>query len=298
MKSSTGNQIKRKIKKHWLDIVFVVPLIVFVFSFTVVPIIQTGIMSFQDQYSGVYSSSSYQYMAGRPQFGEAIRNTLVFTAIALFIQIIIGFFIAMLLKQSFVGKGLARAFVLLPMGVPTLVSGVAMSYIFSTSGYLNELVYRLGISKIPVNWTGDYLKGMIIVAIADSWKVMPMVVLLFLSGLESVPNELYEAGNIDGTNWLQRLWYITLPQVKAVATMTILMRVVDLLRAFEMPQVLLGARNPFMGTLAYQEYQYGNKNYSAVASTVLMVIIVVTVSAYMFLFERERKGKRYADDNQ
>lgn len=285
-------RIKKFFKKHWLDIVFITPLIIFVLSFTIAPIFQTIGMSFKDQYTGEFSLSSYQYMAERPQFFAAIKNTLVFTAIAMFVQIFLGFWIAMLLKQTFIGKGLARAFVLLPLGVPTLVSGVAMTYIFRTSGYLNEVIYRLSISKVPVNWMGNYWSGMILTAFADSWKVMPMVVLLFLAGLESVPNELYEAGNIDGTNAWQRLWYITLPQVKATATMTILLRVVDLLRAFELPQVLLGANVPFLGTLAYNEYQYNNINYSASVSTTLLVIIVVVVSLYMFLFERERKVKR------
>lgn len=286
------NRAKKFFKKYWMEILFITPLILFVFSFTIVPIIQTIGMGFKDQYTEEISLSSYRYMAQRPQFFAAIKNTLVFTAIALFVQIFLGFWIAMLLKQTFIGKGLARAFILLPLGVPTLVSGVAMTYIFRTSGYLNELVYRLEISKTPINWMGNYWSGMILTAFADSWKVMPMVVLLFLAGLESVPNELYEAGNIDGTNALQRLWYITLPQVKATATMTILLRVVDLLRAFELPQVLLGANVPFLGTLAFQEYQYNNNNYSAVVSTVLLVIIIVVVSLYMFLFERERKVRR------
>lgn len=291
MSQKKKEMMKKAIKKHWLEAAFILPLIVFVFSFTIVPIVRTIVMGFQDQYTGEASMSSYVYMASRPQFFASIKNTLVFTAIALFVQIFIGFWIAMLLKQTFIGKGLARAFILLPLGVPTLVSGVAMTYIFRTSGYLNEVIYRLGISETPINWMGNYWSGMVLTAFADSWKVMPMVVLMFLAGLEAVPKDLYEAGNIDGTTAFQRLIYITLPQVKATVTMTVLLRVVDLLRAFELPQVLLGAKVPFLGTFAYQEYQYGNNNYSAVASTTLMVIIVVVVSAYMFLFERERKVK-------
>lgn len=292
MSQSKTYRWKRFLKKHGMEMVCILPLIVFVLGFTLIPIGQTIAMSFRDQYTGEVSISSYQYMAGRPQFLASIKNTLIFTAFAMFIQIFIGFWIAMLLKQTFVGKGLARAFVLLPLGVPTLVSGVAMTYIFRTSGYLNEVIYRLGISKIPIDWMGNYWRGMILTSFADSWKVMPIVVLLFLSGLESVPNELYEAANIDGSNALQRLWYITLPQVKSAATMTILLRLVDLLRAFELPQVLLGGNVPFMGTLAYQEYRYGNANYSAVSSTTLLVVIIIAVCLYMFLFERERKVKR------
>ena len=291
MNNTRAERIRKYLRKNWMEILFIAPLLIFVLSFTIIPITDTVIMSFTDQYTGEASISSYQYMANRPQYSAAIVNTLLFTAIALFIQIFIGFWIAMLLKQTFIGKGLARALVLLPLGVPTLVSGVAMTYIFRTSGYLNEVIYRLGLSKIPINWMGNYWRGMTLTAIADSWKVMPMVVLLFLSGLESVPNELYEAGNIDGANFWQKMRYITLPQVKATATMTILLRVVDLLRAFELPSLLLGANFPFMGLLAYNEYQYSNRSYSAVVSTTLMLLIVIVVSLYMGLFERERTVK-------
>lgn len=286
--------MRRFLKKHGLDLVFVLPLVIFILGFTMMPILQTFLMGFKAQYTAEWGFESYRYIFGRPQFKQAVINTLTLTFMALVIQIVMGFGLAMLLKQTFIGKGIARALVLLPLGVPTLVSGVAMTYIFGTSGYLNEIVYRLGISNIPINWTEGYLRSMFIVSIADSWKVMPMVVLLFLSGLESVPTDLYEAGNLDGTSGFQRLVYITIPQVKAVATMTILMRMVDLLRIFEMPQVLLGQGVPFMGTLAYTEYQYGNASYSAAVSTALMLLIVVMVSLYMSVFERERKGRKNA----
>lgn len=277
---------KRFLKKYWLEILFVLPLILFILGFTIRPILNTIIMGFQDG-TGGWSLENYEYVFHRSSFYHAIKNTLTFSAIALTIQFSMGFAIAMLLKQTFIGKGIARAFVLLPLGVPTLVSGVAMLYIFGSNGYLNEIVYRLGISSVPVNWTGEFWRSLFVVAIADSWKVMPMVVLLMLSGLESIPEELYEASGIDGASRLQKFFYITIPQLKATITMTVLMRAVDLLKCFEMPQVLLGKGTPFMGTLAYDEYKYGNNGYSAVISTVLLFLIILVVGIYLYTFERE-----------
>ncbi len=84
----------------------------------------------------------------------------------------------MLLKKNLRGKGLVRSLVLMPMGIPTLVSGVTMLYIYGTQGYLNELLYRLGIITVPINWLGGGIKNLFVIAFADSWKVMPIVVLL------------------------------------------------------------------------------------------------------------------------
>ena len=179
---------------------------------------------------------------------------------------------------------------MLPMGIPTMVSGVAMLYLFGMSGYLNEILYRLNVTPIPIDWTANRLRSLFVVAVADSWKVMPMVVMLFLSGLESIPLELYEAADVDGAGKFDCFRYITIPQLKATVTMTVLTRLVDLLRIFELPKVLLGGTTPFLATMSYEEYSYGNNAYSAVASTVLLALILVIVMAYMFAFEREKKG--------
>ena len=95
---------------------------------------------------------------------------------------------------------------------------------------------------------------------------------------------------MDGAGKFDCFRYITIPQLKATVTMTVLTRLVDLLRIFELPKVLLGGTTPFLATMSYEEYSYGNNAYSAVASTVLLALILVIVMAYMFAFEREKKG--------
>ena len=280
------------LKKHGLNTVLVAPLMIFVFSFTIVPIFQTILLSFKDQITSEWTLRNYVYVFGRSFFSEAVINTLFVSAIGLLIQMVIGYLLASMLRKNFVGKGLARTLVMLPMGIPTMVSGVAMLYLFGMSGYLNEILYRLNVTPIPIDWTANRLRSLFVVAVADSWKVMPMVVMLFLSGLESIPLELYEAADVDGAGKFDCFRYITIPQLKATVTMTVLTRLVDLLRIFELPKVLLGGTTPFLATMSYEEYSYGNNAYSAVASTVLLALILVIVMAYMFAFEREKKGGR------
>ena len=278
------------LKKHGLNTVLVAPLMIFVFSFTIVPIFQTILLSFKDQITSEWTLRNYAYVFGRSFFSEAVINTLFVSAIGLLIQMVIGYLLASMLRKNFVGKGLARTLVMLPMGIPTMVSGVAMLYLFGMSGYLNEILYRLNVTPIPIDWTANRLRSLFVVAVADSWKVMPMVVMLFLSGLESIPLELYEAADVDGAGKFDCFRYITIPQLKATVTMTVLTRLVDLLRIFALPKVLLGGTPPFLATMSYEEYSYGNNAYSAVASTVLLALILVIVMAYMFAFEREKKG--------
>lgn len=276
------------IKKYKLEIAFMTPIMVFIMGFTFLPIVQTIISGFQSPTTNGFTLDVYRELFKRQSFIQSIGNTIYVTVLGLIIQITAGFGIACILKKNFRGKGIVRALVLMPMGIPTIVAGVAMLYIFMTSGYLNELLYTLGLTSTPINWTSSRFLSLLQVSVADTWKVIPTVVLLFLAGLEAIPGDMYEAADIDGASGWQTLWSITLPQLKSTTTMVVMIRAVDLLRIFELPMVLLGKVVPFVGTFAFEEFSYGNNNASAAASTVLLVIIIVFVAIYMSIFNRER----------
>lgn len=282
---------KRFLKKHGFKIVLILPLVIFILGFTIAPITQTIQMSLKDGITSAWTLDNYKSVISRGIFGEAVFNTLAITAIGLVLQMVLGYLIASMLRKTFIGKSVARMLVLLPMGIPTMVSGVAMLYVFSTSGYLNEILYRLNIAVIPIDWTATKLRSLIVIAFADSWKVMPMVVMLFLAGLEAIPKEIYEAADVDGAQAWAKFRLITLPQLKDTVTMTVLTRAVDLLRIFELPKILVGQSTPFLATIAYEEYSYNNMGNSAVASTLLLLIILIVVTVYLLLFEREKKVK-------
>lgn len=269
------------LKKYYLEIIFILPLTLYILGFTIVPIIKSILMGFQDNITNQWSLSTYKYLFNKPDFFQAIFNTIGVTVISLIIQMVFGLFVAVILKQSFRGKGLIRSLVLMPMGIPTLVSGVTSLYIFGTQGYLNELLYKLGIINVPINWTSEGLQSLFIIAIADSWKVLPMVVLLLLAGLEAISNDVYEASAIDGASKWQNFRYVTLPLLKPSITMTVLLRAVDAFRIFELPQILVGKATPFLATYSYEEYANNNLNASGAASTVLLILIIIFAMLYL-----------------
>lgn len=276
----------RFMKKYYLEILFVLPLSIYILGFTVIPILKTIAMGFQDPSTGEWTLSVYQYLFNKPNFSRAIWNTIGITVIGLTIQITAGLGIAIILKQTFKGKGIIRSLVLMPMGIPTLVSGVTLLYVFGTQGYLNELLYRLGMIQVPINWTSGDWKSLFVVAFADTWKVLPIVVLLLLAGLESISKEIYEASSIDGASKWQTFRNVTLPLLKPTITMTIILRAVDSFRIFELPQILVGKAVPFLSTYAYEEYAYNNLSASGAASTILLLLIVIFVLLYLKFVDR------------
>lgn len=274
------------VKKYYLELLLVLPMTIYILAFTFTPIVRTILMGFQDQYTGEFSLSTYKELFSRPDFTKSITNTILISLISLCLQMVIAFIIASVLKQKFKGRGIVRSLVLMPMGIPTIVSGIIAMYIFGSSGYFNELLFKLHLITQPIEWLTGGMKGLIIVAIADTWKVLPTLVLLILAGLEGISRDVYEAGEIDGANSWQTFRYITIPMLKPTITMAVLFRAVDVFRIFELPQVLVGKSIPFVATFAYEEYNMGNANASGAASTILLVLILTFAFIWMKFIDK------------
>ncbi|MDN5302024.1 MAG: trehalose transport system permease protein [Thermoanaerobacteraceae bacterium] len=275
-------QINTFIKKYKLEIIMIAPLLLYILGFTLYPIINTVIMGFQDSVTGIFTLENYREIVGKVEFKSALFNTVAFALMSLTMEMVAAMGIALVLKRKFRGRGLLRSLLLVPMGVPTLVSGVAMTYIFNIHGYLNEMLWRLHIINIPVDWAGGGFKTLMMVSFADMWKVTPMVILILLAGLESIPGEVYEAAGIDGATAWQTFKNVTLPLLKPSITMALVLRGIDAFRVFELMLVLAGRTMPVISTFAYDEYNtYSNAYSSAAASTILVVIIAVFITAYL-----------------
>jgi len=278
-------------RRHGFGLLLLVPLVAYVFGFTLLPVLQSITYGFTTA-AGDFTLENYRVLFANSQFLAAMRNTLLITVIGLTLEMAVGLGLALILTREFKLRGLFRSLMLIPMGVPTIVSGVTLMYVFDSSGYLNELLFRLGLIKLPIDFATGGLRTLMMVVFADMWKVVPVVVLLMLAGLESIPDELYEAAAVDGATGWRAFWRITLPLLKPAITMTVILRGVDTFRIFELPLILAGRVNPVLATFAYTEYnQYHNNNTSGAAATFLMGLIVICVVAYLVLVERERKAK-------
>ncbi len=241
-------------------------------------------------YAGL-SLSNYHKLFTDRSFVKAMFNTLAITLLGLSLQCVVAMSIALVLSQPFRGKGFFRTIVLTPLGIPTIVSATIMTYIFDTSGYLNEVLSRLGLlGEVPIDWAqGGWLSiGMVV--FADTWKVLPLMVLLFIAGLEAIPHSVHEASQIDGSPPIYKFFTITLPLMKPYITMALILRAIDAFRIFELPLILAGtATTPLISTFTYSEYARQNYNLSAASGTILMGIILIFVFTYLYIVARDRE---------
>jgi len=270
-------------KKYRAEIIFLAPLMIYLLGFTLLPIVQATFMAFTSYINGHFPSlTNFASVISHYQFREAVFNTLFITIVGLSLEFMLGLGLALLLLEKFRGRGFFRALMLLPLGVPTIVVASNMRYFFDTNGFLNEILFRLGISQLPVNWLGGGFHTLFSLVIADMWKVTPLVMLIMLSGLQSISKEVFEAAEIDGASYWQRLRMILLPLLKPFISMALIIRGIDAFRIFELPLALTGRTVPVMATYSFFEYREFNNPYTSAASAaLLMIMILIAITFYL-----------------
>jgi trehalose transport system permease protein len=259
------------------------PLTLYLVTFTLVPVASTFLFSLSAPGGGI-TLDHFRRIAGHYQFGQAVFNTLGITAIGLSLELGLGLVAALALTSRPAGRKVFQVLLLVPLGVPTIVAAAVMRAVFGTVGYLNEILLRLGIIRTPVDWVGAQGLALVTVAVADAWKVTPLILLILLAGLETIPAELYEAARTDGASRWRQFAAITLPLLKPALTMALIVRGVDAFRIFALPLALAGRGLPVLSTYAYVEYlEYGNPHTAAASSVILLAMILIAVGTYLKL---------------
>jgi trehalose transport system permease protein len=281
---------RRYFRRYGLPVAMILPLALYIFGFTFLPVLDSIRLSLIHRFTGEFpSTANYSEIMNRPDFTNAFFNTIGITLLSVGLQLVFGLVIALMLSNAFRGRGFFRSMVLTPLGVPTLVAGAAMIYVFGFQGYFNELLLRLGIIEQQIYWTESGIRGMIAVAIADTWKTTPIVILILLAGLESISGDIYEAADVDGASEWRKFWDHTLPLLMPAITMAVILRAIDAFRIFDIAIVLAGRQVPVMSSFVYFEYFAGNPNGAAAAATMLLVLIVVFILAYFLIVERRQE---------
>jgi trehalose transport system permease protein len=280
----------RFFRRYGLQIVMVIPLTLYIFGFTLLPVLDSIRLSFVHRFTGEFpSTANYSEIMNRPDFTNAVMNTIGVTVLSVGLELTFGLIIALMLSQAFRGRGFFRSMVLTPLGVPTLVAGAAMIYIFGFQGYFNEILLRLGIIEQQIYWTESGIRGMTAIAVADTWKTTPLVILILLAGLESISGDIYEAADVDGASEWRKFWDHTLPLLMPAITMAVILRAIDAFRIFDIAIVLAGRQVPVMSSFVYFEYFAGNIYGASAAATMLLVLIIVFIVAYFLIVERRQE---------
>ncbi|MFF3501073.1 carbohydrate ABC transporter permease [Streptomyces sp. NPDC003247] len=214
------------------------------------------------------------------QFWRAVTNTSVFTFISVILETVIGLGMALAMHHVIRGRGLLRASILVPWAIPTAMSALVWKWMFTPHGIVNAV---LGTDII---WATEPWAAKTAIIVADVWKSAPFMGLLILAGLQTIPNEMYEAARVDGATAWQRFTRITLPMIHGALLVAVLMRMLDALRVFDLPYLFAGsADNQDLVTLSMLGYKYAiQQGDSGAGSAVsLLTLVFIGVIAYLFI---------------
>ncbi|MBD3393957.1 MAG: ABC transporter permease subunit [Chitinivibrionales bacterium] len=280
---------------------FLLPLLALVIVFVLFPVLATSLNSlFRDvtylarKFVGL---SNYASLAADFDFQRAARFTCLFTAAAVFFEAVLGLVFALLLNESFRGRGLLRTVVLIPWAIPTIVSAKIWKLIFDyTYGVLNFIVLALGLSSEKINWLGSSISAFWSLVAAEVWKTTPFMVLILLAGLQAIPREVYQQAQIDGARMGRRLWRITLPLVWPVLTIALIFRTIDSLRIFDLVYVLTGGgpggSTKTLSMLGFEYYSNDSFGRGSAVSVITFLLVFAVTIAYIKLGRFERSLKK------
>ena len=225
-----------------------------------------------DNYTAIFTGE-----AGS-RFWNAFYNTTFFTVVCVLIEVVIGVAMALIMNKAFKAKGLIRASILVPWAIPTVVSALLWRWIFDANGIANDLL------GTQILWSVDGWQAKLAVIIADTWKTAPFIGLLVLAGLQVIPAEVYEAAKIDGANAWKQFWTMTLPLVKPALLVAVLFRILDNLRMFDLPFVLIGAQKPSVETVSILAFlENSNTRFGPAAAFSFLLFLYVVIVAYVFV---------------
>ncbi len=268
-------------------LLFILPAMIPMVVFWIYPILRSLMISLTDwdyispQYNFV-GLENYLGILGSRAFGRALSNTLLFAVYTVLPSIALGLSLALLFQQRFCGKAFYRAMLFSPWVTPTVAISIVWIWLFQPdTGMLNYLLGLFGVG--PSKWLSSRDTALVSVSIVTVWKSLGYAMIFYLSALEKVPKELYEAAEIDRANAWNKFRHVTFPGISPTTFFLLVMMTITSLQAYDQIQILTqGGPAGATRTLLYLYYQYAFENYNmgeatAVAAVLMFVTIILSV---------------------
>jgi multiple sugar transport system permease protein len=276
-------------RTHIHPFLFVAPSVLMLFILLVVPITQAIVRTFESD-AGWGFDNYVRAIRDDHLARLALRHTFVFALFSVIGQYILGFIVALLLNERLPLRGMFRVLFLLPWMFPAVVPGIVWRWIFDgLFGVLNEILYRVGYYDqvdIPIAWLGQTSTALAATIVANVWRGFPFMMVLLLAGLQSVNSELYEAASVDGANAFTRFRDITIPAVKGISFVAILLAWIGSFMNFAIVQVMTAGgpanSSEVFATLIYKNaFLYADANYAATLGILLLVMLMIPGAFYV-----------------
>ncbi len=283
------------VRRTLVPALFIAPAVVYALVFFAYPLLYGVIMSFEKfGFAAVVHGSgpfvgfaNYRAVFSDPTTLLALRNTLVFTVASVVFQVAIGLAVALLLNRKFFLSGLLRRLVLVPWLIPLLAVGTIFSLLFGTSGApINTLLQKLHIIHAAIPWLIQGNPALIAIILVNIWAGLPFNIIVLYSGLQDIDPRLHEAAMVDGAGPMQKFRYITMPLLRPVLLIVIMLGIIATVKVFDIVWVMTGGgpnnATQLLSSWAYTQ-AFNNFNFGQGAAIANILLVISFVLALIYL---------------
>lgn len=282
----------KRLTNEQVGYLYVLPAVIFIVVFVLYPIgynilislQKYDISTFQNGAKEFIGLANYQSIFKDELFLKAVANTFIYTIICIIFQLGIGFLLALFFHKKFPGANFTSGLTLIAWVMPMLVIGIIWKWLWAgESGVINYILTNLHLLKNPIQWLSDVKYALAAVTITNIWVGIPFNMLLILTGMTTISEDVYEAATIDGATKVQSLKYITLPLLKPTVISAITIGFIYTFKAYDlivgMTQGGPNHATEMISTLIYQEnfttFNFGRG--SAMANVYFLIILFVAI---------------------
>lgn len=301
-----GTNPLREMITHWADYVYVLPALIVMAVVILYPLFRVIWLSFNytSPYGGAVSFvgfDNYVEAVQDDKFGIVVRNSLIWTIFSTFFALVLGMIAAILLSRPI----RFRAFFRSVLFIPYIISAVTAAFIWkwmyhADFGVISGILINLGLIKTPIKFIDSTTLVMPSVIVANVWKEFPFAMIMLLAGLQTIPEQLYNAAKIDGAGRWRRFTDITMPQLRPVLTITSILLIIANINAFTIVWVLTGGGPAYYSqifiTHVYSVAFVGSPKFELASALGVMLFIAMMIFAifYVRLLTRDARSTRVA----
>src|SRR5919109_1338669 len=284
-----------RLSEQATGLLLVLPAVLLLAALTIYPVVYGAWISTFKKHSFFPEQTfvglgNYSYVLSDPEFWNSVRLGSIYAVCSIALQIALGVAAALVVNEAFPGRNIVRSILIFPYIIPTVVAVVLWKWLLNSQfGLINYLLEAAGLIDQPISWMGKnwIMFSLILVSV---WQFFPFVVIGVLARLQSIPPELYEAAAIDGANAVQRFFYVTLPELRGVLFVVILLRSIWMFTKFDTPWLMIlgGGAETYIRTLPVYTYQrtfaYYEAGIGATMAVLMFLMLVVGTAIYFRLF--------------
>jgi len=280
-------------KTDLLPYALITPALAITVAIIFLPMFRTITYSFSQyilykpQEVGYIGFDNYVTAFSDPLFWSSLTNTFVWIISIILFQFLLGLTTALLLNRNFIGRGIARSLILIPWVTPSVITALMWRWMYDGNyGLINQILSKAGIIREFIPFLAQSSTAMASIIVALIWQGFPFFAIMLLAGLQAIPEELYEAAEIDGATKPQSFFRITVPMLKPVILTTILLRTIWVANSLDVILIMTGG-GPGYSTHTLPVYSYVKAykgmdfGYSSTLAVLLTILLMIIVTGYV-----------------